>query len=61
MAGARGLPALAVVAMILVLAKPRLFGGQPLLSTELPANQFSRRRGQIHPPNRPMRCTAKCS
>jgi len=40
MAGARGLTALAVVAMILVLAKPRLFGGQPLLSTELPANQF---------------------
>ena len=40
MAGARGLPALAVVAMILVLAKPRLFGGQPLLSTELPTDQF---------------------
>jgi hypothetical protein len=40
MAGARGLPALAVVAMILVLAKPRLFGGGPLLGTELPANQF---------------------
>jgi hypothetical protein len=40
MAGARGLPALAVVAMILVLAKPLLFGGQPLVSTELPADRF---------------------
>lgn len=39
-AGARGLPALAVAAMILVLAKPQLFGGQPLLRTELPANRF---------------------
>ncbi len=39
-ARARGLPVLAVVAMILVLAKPQLFGGQPLLTTELPANQF---------------------
>jgi hypothetical protein len=37
---ARGLPALAVIAMILVLAKPWLFGGQPLLITELPSNQF---------------------
>jgi len=40
MAGARGLPALAMIAMILVLAKPQLVGGRPLLSTELPANRF---------------------
>jgi len=40
MAGSRGLPALAMIAMILVLAKPRLFGGQPLLTTELPATKF---------------------
>jgi hypothetical protein len=40
MAGARGLPTLAVVAMILVLAKPQLFGGEPLLTTELPASRF---------------------
>jgi len=40
MAGSCGLPALATIAMILVLAKPRLFGGQPLLTTELPATQF---------------------
>jgi hypothetical protein len=39
-ARARGLPALAVAAMILVVAKPQLFGGQPLLRTELPANQY---------------------
>jgi hypothetical protein len=39
-AGARGLPTLAVIAMILVLAKPQLFGGEPLLDTELPANRF---------------------
>jgi hypothetical protein len=39
-AGARGLPTLAVIAMILVLAKPQLFGGEPLLTTELPANRF---------------------
>ena len=40
MVRARGLPVLAVAAMVLVLAKPQLFGGQPLVSTELPANQF---------------------
>jgi hypothetical protein len=40
MAGARGLPVLVVTAMILVVAKPQLFGGQPLLRTELPANRF---------------------
>lgn len=40
MAGARGLPALAVIAMILVLAKPQLLGGQPLLPTELPSDGF---------------------
>jgi hypothetical protein len=39
-AGARGLPMLAVIAMILVLAKPQLFGGRPLLNTELPPDQF---------------------
>jgi len=40
MTGVHGLPALAVVAMILILAKPRLFGGQPLLRTEFSASQF---------------------
>jgi hypothetical protein len=40
MAGARGLPVLAVTAMILVVAKPQLFGGQPLLRTEYPASQY---------------------
>jgi hypothetical protein len=40
MAGACGLPALAVAAMILVVAKPQLVGGQPLLRTELPADRF---------------------
>jgi hypothetical protein len=40
MAGARGLPMLATIAMVLVLAKPQLFGGPPLISTELPATQF---------------------
>jgi hypothetical protein len=40
MAGARGLPTLAVLAMILVMAKPQLLGGQPLLTTELPAERF---------------------
>lgn len=40
LAGARGLPALAIVAMILFLAKPQLFGGRPLLRTELPADRF---------------------
>ena len=40
MAGARGLPALALAAMVLVLAKPQLFGGRPLVSTELPADRF---------------------
>lgn len=40
MAGARGLPGLAVIAMIVVLAKPQLFGGPPLLATELPASRF---------------------
>jgi len=40
MAGARGLPVLAVIAMIAVLAKPQLFGGPPLLATELPASRF---------------------
>lgn len=40
MAGARGLPVLAVAVMILVVAKPQLFGGQPLLRTEYPANQY---------------------
>ncbi len=40
MAGGRGLPALAVVAMILILAKPQLFGGGSLVNTELPANRF---------------------
>jgi len=40
MTGAHALPALAVVAMILILAKPRLFGGQPLLRTEFSASQF---------------------
>jgi hypothetical protein len=40
MAGARGLPALAIVAMIVILAKPQLFGGRPLLRTELPADRF---------------------
>ena len=40
MAGARGLPALAVIAMVAVLAKPQLFGGPPLLVTELPASRF---------------------
>jgi hypothetical protein len=39
-AGARGLPALAIVAMMLILAKPQLFGGQPLVRTELPADRF---------------------
>ncbi len=39
-AGARGLPVLAMVVVILVLAKPQLFGGQPLLRTEYPANQY---------------------
>jgi len=39
-AAARGLPALAVAAMILVLAKPTLLGGRPLLRTELPADRF---------------------
>jgi hypothetical protein len=40
MAGTRGLPALAVIAMIAVLAKPQLFGGPPLVATELPASRF---------------------
>jgi hypothetical protein len=40
MAGARALPAVAVTAMILVLAKPQLVGGQPLLRTEIPASRF---------------------
>jgi hypothetical protein len=40
MAGARGLPVLVVTVMILVVAKPQLFGGQPLLRTEYPANQY---------------------
>jgi len=40
MAGARGLPLLATIAMILVLAKPQIVGGRPLLTTELPANRF---------------------
>jgi hypothetical protein len=40
LAGARGLPVLVMVAMILVLAKPQLFGGRPLLRTELPADRF---------------------
>ncbi len=40
MAGARGLPVLAIVAMILILAKPQLFGGRPLLRTELPADRY---------------------
>lgn len=39
-AGARSLPALAVAAMIVVLAKPQLLGGRPLLRTELPAGRF---------------------
>lgn len=40
MAGARALPAIAVVAMMLVLAKPQLLGGQPVWRTELPADKF---------------------
>jgi len=40
LAGARALPALVMVATILVLAKPQLVGGQPLLRTELPADRF---------------------
>jgi hypothetical protein len=40
MAGARGLPMLAVLAMILIMAKPQLLGGQPLLTTELPSQRF---------------------
>ena len=40
MAGGRGLPALAVIVMILLLAKPQLLGGQPLVATELPASRF---------------------
>ncbi len=40
MAGARGLPSLAVIAMVVVLAKPQLFGGPPLLTTELPSSRF---------------------
>ena len=39
-AGARGLPVLVVATLILVVAKPQLFGGEPLLHTELPANRF---------------------
>lgn len=40
LAGARGVPALAMVAMILVLAKPQIVGGRPVLRTELPADRF---------------------
>jgi hypothetical protein len=40
MAGARGLPALAVVAVVLIMAKPQILGGQPWLTTELPAQRF---------------------
>ncbi len=40
LAGARGLPALATLAMVLVTAKPQLLGGQPWLTTELPAQRF---------------------
>ncbi|MGA2602880.1 MAG: hypothetical protein ABSG14_01495 [Verrucomicrobiia bacterium] len=40
MAGARGLPALGVLAMVLVMAKPQILGGQPWLTTELPAQRF---------------------
>ncbi|HVM61464.1 MAG TPA: hypothetical protein VMV72_11425 [Verrucomicrobiae bacterium] len=40
MAGARGLPALAVLAIALVMAKPQLLGGRPLLATELPPQRF---------------------
>jgi hypothetical protein len=39
-AGARALPVVAVAAMILVLAKPQLLGGQPWLRTGLPADRF---------------------
>ena len=39
-AAARGLPAVAVAAMILVLAKPQLVGGGPVLRTELPSDRF---------------------
>jgi len=40
MAGARGLPALCLLAMMLVMAKPRIVGGQPWLTTDLPAQRF---------------------
>jgi hypothetical protein len=40
MAGARGLPVLAAAAMILVVAKPQLLGGRPLLRTDLPGARF---------------------
>jgi hypothetical protein len=40
MAGASGLPMLATIAMVLILAKPQLFGGPPLIRTELPAGRF---------------------
>jgi hypothetical protein len=40
LAGARGLPLLAAIVMILILAKPQLVGGRPLLDTELPAKRF---------------------
>ena len=40
MAGARGLPLVATFVMILLLAKPQILGGAPVLSTELPANRF---------------------
>jgi hypothetical protein len=40
MAGTRGLPALAAIAMIAVLTKPQFFGGPPLVATELPASRF---------------------
>ena len=40
MAGARGLPVVALAVVILIVAKPQLFGGQPLLRTEYPASQY---------------------
>jgi hypothetical protein len=40
MAGARGLPALGVLAIVLAMAKPLFAGGQPWLTTELPAQRF---------------------
>src|SRR5262249_14305469 len=39
-AGACWLPPFAALAMLLVLAKPQLVGGQPLITTELSADRF---------------------